>query len=162
MCSSSENTDPLPVLTENEGANVSASLSTEADDGSGELSVLGTAGVPPQAVRTALSVSSTLTARGAAGGKLIPFSAFPAMDAGPLPAAQDGLGAYYVFLNPQTPQQLGQQARPDSRRWGLGRITVPCFHSPASPLCCELFFADAAFPVWQGVCRTVFRAFPAQ
>ena len=115
------------MLIEKEGAKDSVTLAAEVDDGSEELSVGGPAGEPSQAVRTAPSVSSIEIARDAAGSKLISSPASPTMNTGLLPAAPDGLGPYYVFLKPQTPQQIGQQARPDNRLQELGQSKIPWF-----------------------------------
>ena len=97
------------MLTEEDGSKDSATPVAEGDDGSKELSVDGPAGAPPQAAKTAPSVSSIVIARGAPDSKLISFPTSPAMTAGPFPAGPDSLGLYYVFLNLQTPQQLRQQ-----------------------------------------------------
>ena len=115
------------MLTENDGAKDPATLAAEADAGAQELSVWDPAGASPQAVRTAPSVSSVVIAGGAAGSKLISFPASPATNSGLLPAASDCLGVHYVFLNAQTPQQLGQQAPLDNSLRELGQSKTPWF-----------------------------------
>ena len=123
------------MLTENEGAKDSATLGAEADDGSEEFSVGTPAGEPPQAVRTAPSMSSSVNARGDAVSKLISFPSSPATNTGLLPGVPDDLGPYPVFLIPQTPQQLGQQVWPDNRLWELGQSKIPWFISVGGIIC---------------------------